>query len=47
MAMVIFGGWPPDIGEGRTWIAGAIGGLLVVVGLWVSSGRSRAKFPAA
>jgi hypothetical protein len=47
LAMVVVSGWPPDIGEERTWIAGGVGGLLVVVGLFVSRRRWRAKSPGA
>ena len=47
LAMVIVSGWPPDVGEERVWIAGGVGGLVVVIGLFWASRRRRAKSPGA
>lgn len=44
IAMVLVGGWPPDLGEIRTWIAFGTGGVIVIAGLiWNRSKRSKSS----
>ncbi len=47
LAMIVASGWPPDVGEERTWFAGGIGGLVVLFGLFLTRRRRRGKSPGA